>query len=99
MRDSDILPLPPDAAPAPAAVPLSERLTWTHAELSALTGVSVRPHPRHDAHPHVPGRLRCGRKVLFVAETIREWVRAGMPDRERWEVLQRVAAGSKGGRS
>jgi excisionase family DNA binding protein len=77
-----------DAAPGPT-VSLSDRLAWTLAELAALTGVSVRHLRRLDADRHIPGRLTCGRKVLFAAETVRAWVLAGMPCRERWEQLQR----------
>jgi excisionase family DNA binding protein len=88
---ADRCPLPPDSAPALAAVPLNERLTWTLAELSALTGVSVRQLRRLDADRNIPGRLTCGRKVLFTAEAVREWLRAGCPDRQRWESLQRAA--------
>jgi hypothetical protein len=88
-------PLPLSNFAPSDAVPLSERLTWTLAELSALTGVSLRQMRRLDSDRQIPGRLTCGRKVLFAAETVREWVREGMPDRERWEVLQRARAGSK----
>jgi hypothetical protein len=91
MRDSDTLPLPPEVAPAPTAVPLVERLTWTLSDLSALTGVSLRHLRRLDADRNIPGRLTVGRKVLFTAELVREWIRSGMPDTERWEQLQRAA--------
>jgi predicted DNA-binding transcriptional regulator AlpA len=83
--------LPSDSAPSRDAVPLGERLTWTLHDLASLTGISVRQLRRLDADRHIPGRLSCGRKVLFAAETVREWVREGMPDRERWEALQRAA--------
>jgi hypothetical protein len=69
-----------DAAPGPT-VSLAERLAWTLAELSALTGISERQLRRLDSDRQIPGRLTCGRKVLFAAETIREWVRSGMPGR------------------
>src|SRR5215510_8869076 len=65
---ADTLPLPSEPAPSLAAVPLGERLTWTLTELSALTGVSVRQLRRLDADRHIPGRLTCGRKVLFASE-------------------------------
>jgi hypothetical protein len=91
---ADTLPLPPEPAPAPAAVPLSERLTWRFADLSALTSISERHLRRLDADRDIPGRLTCGRRVLFVAETVRQWIREGMPDRERWEALRRAGGGS-----
>ncbi len=91
---TDTVPALPAAVPvgtdgASLAVPLSERLTWTAAELSALTGISLRHLRRLDADRHIPGRLTCGRRVLFAAETIREWVRLGLPDRDQWAALQR----------
>jgi hypothetical protein len=84
---------PTGSPPAPAAVPLSERLTWTLAEVAALTGISERQLRRLDADRQIPGRLTCGRRVLYAAETVREWIRSGMPDRERWEQLQRGRRG------
>jgi excisionase family DNA binding protein len=95
MRDSDTLPLSHDRVPSPVAVPLSERLTWTLAELAALTGISLRHLRRLDSDRHIPGRLTVGRRVLFTAATIREWVREGMPGRERWQALQRAGAAAK----
>jgi excisionase family DNA binding protein len=85
----DHLPL---SDPDPSqAVSLSDRLTWSLSELSSLTGISVRQLRRLDADRNIPGRLTCGRKVLFTAEAVREWLRAGCPDRQRWEALQRAA--------
>ncbi len=74
---------------ASLAVPLSERLTWSAAELSALTGISLRQLRRLDADRHIPGRLMCGRRVLYAAETVREWIREGMPDHDQCTALQR----------
>ncbi len=92
---ADTLTLTSDTAPVLAAVPLGERLTWTTADLSALTGISQRQLRRLDADRHIPGRLTCGRRVLYAAETVREWIREGMPDRDRWEQLQRARRGGR----
>lgn len=57
------------------------------AELSRLTSLSVRTLRRLDSAGDVPGRVVCGRRVLFQTETIREWVRAGLPDGKHWTSL------------
>jgi hypothetical protein len=59
------------------------------AGLAWLTSLGVRTLRRMDADRHIPGRVVCGRRVLFQTEMIREWVRAGLPDREQWAALQR----------
>jgi hypothetical protein len=59
------------------------------AELSHLTSLSVRTLRRLDSSGDIPGRVAVGRRVLFQTEVIREWVRAGLPDREEWAALQR----------
>jgi hypothetical protein len=92
---AETIPLRPDPAPtaeerAPTALPLAERLTWSVSELSELTGISERQLRRLDADRHIPGRVTCGRRVLYLAETVREWIRLGMPDRERWEAQRRA---------
>jgi hypothetical protein len=76
-------------------VRLIDRLTWGIPDLHELTGISIRHLRRMDACGDIPGRITVGRLVLFSAEIIRQWVRDGMPDRERWERLQRAATGPK----
>ncbi len=88
---ADVIPAgftPPGQAattPAPAA---SEKLLIDMAELARLTSISVRQLRRLDSSRDIPGRVVCGRRVLFQTEFIREWVRAGLPDRDRWAALQ-----------
>lgn len=53
-------------------------------ELARLTSLSVRHLRRLDASRDIPGRVVHRRRVLFQTEVIREWVRAGLPDRENW---------------
>jgi hypothetical protein len=54
------------------------------AGLSGLVRLSVRHLRRLDASGDIPGRVTSGRRVLFQLDLIREWVRAGMPDRAHW---------------
>jgi len=73
-------------APASVLAPPDKLLIDT-AELARLTSLSVRTLRRLDASRDIPGRVVVGRRVLFQTEIIREWVRAGLPGRERWEAL------------
>ena len=85
-----------DAAPAPD--PLAGMLTIDIPGLRRATGLSVRTLRRMDSGGDIPGRVVVGRRVLFQTEIIREWVRAGLPDREIWAALQRARAAQASGR-
>jgi predicted DNA-binding transcriptional regulator AlpA len=74
-----------EASPSPA----SDKLLIDMAELARLTSLSVRTLRRMDASRDIPGRVVAGRRVLFQTESIREWVRAGLPDYEHWALLQK----------
>jgi len=71
-----------------AASSPADKLLIDMADLSHWTSLSVRTLRRLDASRDIPGRVVAGRRVLFQTEVIREWVRAGLPDRDRWEALQ-----------
>jgi hypothetical protein len=84
---ADTIPFPPapsDAAPSPA-----DKLLIDMAELAHLTSLGVRTLRRLDSSRDIPGRVVVGRRVLFQTEIIREWVRAGLPDRDHWAALQK----------
>jgi len=78
-------------APISAEAPsLADKLLVDVANLSRLTSLSVRTLRRMDASRDIPGRVAVGRRVLFQTETIREWVRAGLPGSEQWAVIQKL---------
>jgi hypothetical protein len=52
--------------------------------LAELTSLSVRHLRRLDASGEIPGRVTCGRRVLFQSRLIKEWIQAGMPGRAEW---------------
>jgi hypothetical protein len=54
------------------------------AELAHLTSLSIRHLRRLDSSSDIPGRVEVGRRVLFQTEIIKEWVRSGLPGRDRW---------------
>lgn len=85
--DTAPLPLPPSGQIPPAPSP-GDKLLIDMADLAHLISLSVRTLRRMDASRDIPGRVVVGRRVLFRTEDIREWVRAGLPDRGRWTQLQ-----------
>src|SRR5262245_22860618 len=87
---ADTIPFPPSPSGQAADAPLSpaDKLLIDMADLAHLTSLSVRTLRRMDASHDIPGRVVVGRRVLFRTEDIREWVRAGLPDRDQWAALQ-----------
>lgn len=57
---------------------LDGRLLIGLRELAGLCGVSLRHLRRLDAAREIPGRVKCGKRVLFGTDAVREWVRGGM---------------------
>jgi hypothetical protein len=80
---------PSSQAPETAGVSPLDKLLITTPELAQLTSLSVRHLRRLDSSRDIPGRVVVGRRVLFQTEIIREWVGAGLPDRDQWAALQR----------
>ena len=70
----------------PTATP--EKLLLNAAETAAMIGV----HRTHIYALHNSGRLplpvRLGRRTLWRAEELRDWTRAGCPDRRKWLAMQ-----------
>jgi hypothetical protein len=83
--------LPSGQAPTPTPDAVGDKLLIDAGDLARLTSLSVRTLRRLDADRHIPGRVVVGRRVLFQTEVIREWVRAGLPDRDQWAALQKWA--------
>ena len=89
---ADAIPFPPaPAGRTPDAAPLSpaDKLLIDMAELAHLSSLGLRTLRRMDSSRDIPGRVVAGRRVLFQTEIIREWVRAGLPGRDQWAVLQK----------
>jgi hypothetical protein len=87
---ADAMPFPATPSPAiPEAAPPAahDKLLIDMAGLARLTSLSVRHLRRLDSSRDIPGRVVCGRRVLFQTEMIREWVRAGLPAHEQWAAL------------
>jgi hypothetical protein len=71
---------------APALI--GEKLLIDTADLAYLTSLGVRTLRRMDSAGDIPGRVVCGRRVLFQKEIIRKWVQAGLPDKNNWAKVQ-----------
>lgn len=94
----EIIPSPPtfpksnpETKQAEKTTPLSplDKLLISFAELAQLTSLSERHLRRCDASRDIPGRLTHGSRVLFRTEVIRDWVEAGMPNRDQWASLMK----------
>lgn len=86
---ADTLPFPPTPTGSGSAPSSAEKLLIGVAELARMTSLSVRTLRRLDSSRDIPGRVEVGRRVLFQTEVIRDWVRAGLPDRDQWAILQK----------
>jgi hypothetical protein len=86
---ADTCPLRAVPPEGPTQPPPDDKLLIGIAELAVRTSLSVRTLRRLDASGDIPGRVVVGRRVLFQTEIIREWVRAGLPDHDRWAVIQK----------
>jgi len=65
---------------------IETRLTLVDGRVLAdCLGVSIRHVRRMDAAGLLPGPVRLGGAVRWVAADIEGWLRAGCPDRQSWE--------------
>jgi hypothetical protein len=88
--DTLAIPATPSGQAPEASVLLPiEKLLIDMAELAYLTSLSARHLRRLDSSGDIPGRVTCGRRVLFRVDIIRQWVRAGLPGCEQWAALMR----------
>ena len=59
-------------------------------QLSELLSLSVRTIRTMDAAGKLPKPVRLnGRSVRWIMAEINDWLRAGTPDRQTWEVLRK----------
>ena len=76
---------------------LDHPLLLTAKQLAALLSLSVRSVWRLDEKGELPARLLIGGAVRWDDEEVRRWIRAGCPNRKRWEEMKVVSAVRKGG--
>jgi hypothetical protein len=62
-----------------------ERLAVRAEHASALCDVSRRLWGAMDSAGRIPRGRRLGRAKVWLVEELREWLRAGCPDRATWE--------------
>jgi predicted DNA-binding transcriptional regulator AlpA len=66
-----------------------ETLLVTARRAASMCGKSLRTWRSWDAAGWIPRPIRIGHSVLWRAEELRLWVRAGCPRREEWESQNR----------
>ena len=71
----------------------SSKLLYGCKELAEKLGISLRTLRRMCAAQEIPGQVTLGARVLFQAEVIHEWVRAGAPPRTTFEAMQKAKGG------
>ena len=62
----------------------AEALLLDGREAARLCAVGLRTWRRLDSSGRVPLPVRIGRRVLWRADELREWIVAGCPSRARW---------------
>jgi predicted DNA-binding transcriptional regulator AlpA len=73
------------AAARPAAAP---PLLVSAAEAARLCGVCRAHWLRMHSAGRVPAPVRLGRRTLWAAEELADWIAAGCPGRDVWETLK-----------
>jgi len=63
----------------------------TAQDLAGEMKVSLRTVRRLDASGKLPKPVLIGRSVRWPRIVLQDWIGAGCPDRETWEVMRRVA--------
>lgn len=72
-------------------------LALSAGQLADRFGVSLRHVRRMDSAQMLPKPVRFGRSVRWPADEIDAWLKAGAPDRRRWEQI-RDRQGRRNGR-
>lgn len=93
MTVGDVLPLPAPQVDPPAPKRRKRRrllkpMAVDAEGLSQLTPFGVRTVRMMDAAGKLPMPIRVGGRVLWLVDEIRDWLRAGAPDRETWEAMK-----------
>jgi len=70
------------------AGPFHSPLAFSATELADRLGVSLRHVRRMDAAQLLPKPIRLGRSVRWPVDEMGAWLKAGAPDRRRWEQLR-----------
>ena len=77
----------------------TESLTLTNAEFAQALGISTRHLYTMDQEGRIgPRAVRLGKRVLWSRSAIKDWLSAGAPDREIWQVMKEKPAGVGGRR-
>ena len=64
-------------------------LAFSAQQLAERLGVSLRHMRRLDSAGKLPKPVRLGRSVRWPVTEIEGWLKAGAPDRQRWQAMRR----------
>ena len=70
----------------------SVHLALNAEEVAKLLSVSLRHIHALNASGRLPRPIRLGRSVRWRADELRDWLNAGCPARDRWEVMREGGA-------
>ena len=63
-------------------------LAYSAQQLADRLGASLRHIRRLDSAQKIPRPIRLGRSVRWPVAEIENWMAAGAPDRQRWEIIK-----------
>lgn len=66
----------------------AKSLLLSATETAELLGISRSTLYQFDASGKVPSPIRLGGRTLWRREELEQWVKAGCPGRERWNIMQ-----------
>jgi predicted DNA-binding transcriptional regulator AlpA len=69
----------------------SERLALPAADVAKLLGISQRHLHNLNATGRLPRPIRLGRSTRWRVDELRDWLNAGCPARDKWELLRQEA--------
>lgn len=96
---SDALPVRPIAdPPARKRRRPRPRLCCDAKRLAKLLGIGLRTIRTLDCGGRLPKPVLLGGRKLWYLPEVREWLRAGAPPREEWEVRKAARGGIRGSR-
>ena len=78
-----------------AEEPVPTRLLLTARQAAEVCGKSLRTWRTWDSLGLVPAPIRIGRSTMWATRELRQWVHAGCPARNEWDLLKPTSAGDQ----
>jgi predicted DNA-binding transcriptional regulator AlpA len=68
-----------------------ERWALDADDVARLLNVSKRHVAALNSSGRLPRPIKLGRRTVWVADELREWLAAGAPERSRWETMRQAS--------